>query len=211
MIDPQAQANKWIKKKEGKDLKVIQITNPKMLILLEGCIRTGAPLLIEDIQESLDPALEPVLLKATFDNGGRLQIKLGDNEVDYDKNFLFFITTKMPNPHYFPEVCIKVTIINFTVTFDGLEEQLLNEVVFAEIPDMVAKKTDLMLQLADDKKTLKKLEDTILKLLSESSGNILDDEVLISTLAESKNTATAVNARVAEAEVTAVEIEHACA
>jgi dynein heavy chain len=140
MIDPQAQANKWIKKKEGKELKIIKITNPKMLVFLEGCIRTGAPLLIEDIAEALDPALEPVLLKATYDNGGRIQIKLGDNEVDYDKNFQFYITTKMPNPHYFPEVCIKVTLINFTVTFDGLEEQLLNETVCKEIPASMAKK-----------------------------------------------------------------------
>jgi dynein heavy chain len=210
MIDPQAQANKWIKKKEGKDLKVIQITNPKMLVFLEGCIRTGAPLLIENIQEALDPALEPVLLKATFDNGGRLQIKLGDNEVDYDKNFRFYITTKMPNPHYFPEVCIKVTLINFTVTFDGLEEQLLNEVVVKEIPASMAKKTELMLQLAADKKVLQKLENEILRLLSESKGNILDDSVLISTLAESKKTSEAVNKRVQEAEVTANQIDEAC-
>eukprot|EP00955_Chlamydomonas_euryale_P053282 355458-Chlamydomonas_euryale.AAC.1 len=35
----------------------------------------------------------------------------------------------MPNPHYLPEVCIKVTIINFTVTMKGLEDQLLGEVV----------------------------------------------------------------------------------
>ena len=35
------------------------------------------------------------------------------------------MTTKMANPHYLPEVCIKVTIINFTVTLSGLEDQLL--------------------------------------------------------------------------------------
>merc|ERR1719343_1391402 len=128
------------------------MTNPKMLLILEGCIRTGAPLLLEDIGEALDPALEPVLLKAVFENQGRLQIKLGDQEVDYDKNFLFYATTKLPNPHYFPEVCIKVTIINFTVTFDGLEEQLLGEVVSKEIPASLEKKTELMLQLAEDKK-----------------------------------------------------------
>merc|ERR1719163_1970678 len=115
----------------------------------------GSPLLIEDIAETLDPALEPVLLKAVFDNGGRLQIKLGDSDVDYDANFLLYITTKMPNPHYFPEVCIKVTVINFTVTFDGLEEQLLAEVVNLELPEQMNQKTELMLQLADDKKTLK--------------------------------------------------------
>merc|ERR1719181_775490 len=170
----------------------------------------GSPLLMEDIGEALDPALEPVLLKAIFETNGRLQIKLGDQEVDYDPAFLFYMTTKMPNPHYFPEVCIKVTVINFTVTFDGLEEQLLNEVVSKEIPETLQRRVELMLQLAQDKKVLKQLEDKILKLLSESSGNILDDEVLINTLAESKETSNAVNVRVKAAEVAAVEIDFAC-
>ena len=49
-----------------------------------------------------------------------------------------------------------------------------------ELPDSVQKKTDLMLQLADDKKILQGLEDEILRLLSESSGNILDDDPHIS-------------------------------
>lgn len=210
MIDPQSQANKWIKKKEGKELKSLKMTNNKMLLFLDGCIRTGNPMLIEDVEESLDPALEPVLLKAVFEVNGRLQIKLGDSDVDYDKNFKFYMTTKLPNPHYFPEVCIKVTVINFTVTFDGLEEQLLNEVVAKELPESLARKVELMLQLADDKKVLTNLEDKILKLLSESSGNILDDAVLISTLGESKETSTAVNIRVAEAEIAAKEINIAC-
>mmetsp|Transcript_55662 Transcript_55662/g.125197 ORF Transcript_55662/g.125197 Transcript_55662/m.125197 type:complete len:1244 (+) Transcript_55662:3-3734(+) len=211
MIDPQAQGNKWIRKKEGKELKVLKMTNTKLLLILENCIRMGSPLLMEDLGETLDPSLEPVLLKAVYDNNGRLQIKLGDNEVDYDRNFLFYMTTKMPNPHYFPEVCIKVTVINFTVTFDGLEEQLLNETVSKEIPEVLARRTELMLQLADDNKTLKMLEDTILRLLSESSGNILDDEVLINTLGESKETSAVVNKRVTEASITAKEIEAACA
>ncbi|CAE7499104.1 DNAH6, partial [Symbiodinium sp. CCMP2456] len=211
MIDPQSQGNKWIKKKEGKELKTLKMTNPKMLLILEGCIRTGAPMLMEDIEETLDPALEPVLLKAVYEDNNRLQIKLGDSEVDYDKNFLFYMTTKMPNPHYFPEVCIKVTVINFTVTFDGLEEQLLNEDPGDASPlNGLALEVELMLQLADDKKVLKQLEDKILKLLSESSGNILDDQVLISTLGESKETSIAVNERVKAAEEAAVEIDAAC-
>jgi len=210
MIDPQGQGNKWIKKKEGTMLKAIKMSNPKMLLILDGAIRTGSALLLEDVEELLDPALDPVLLKAVYENNGRLQIKLGDSEVDYDKNFKFYMTTKMPNPHYFPEICIKVTIINFTVTFDGLEEQLLNEVVSKEIPESLAKKTELMLQLADDNKVLASLEDKILKLLSESSGNILDDEVLINTLAESKETSKAVNIRVVQAKEAAVHIEAAC-
>jgi dynein heavy chain len=42
----------------------------------------------------------------------------------------------MPNPHYLPEVCIKLTIINFTVTFEGLDEQMLVDVVMQEKPEV---------------------------------------------------------------------------
>ena len=68
-----------------------------------------------------------------------------------------------------------------------------------------------MLQLSDDKKVLKELEDRILKSLSESSGMILDDEALIATLAEAKKTSNVVNERVAQAEIVKAEIDEACA
>ncbi len=77
---------------------------------------TGNPCLIEDVGEVLDPALEPVLQRCVFRQGGRLLIRLGDADVDYDPAFKLYITTKIANPHYLPEVCIKVTLINFTVT-----------------------------------------------------------------------------------------------
>lgn len=48
--------------------------------------------------------------------------------MDYADSFKMYLTTKMPNPHYLPEVCIKVNIINFTVTMEGLEDQLLGQV-----------------------------------------------------------------------------------
>lgn len=68
--------------------------------------------------------------------GGRLLIRLGDSDIDYDKNFRFYMTSKLSNPHYLPEVCIKVTIINFTVTKSGLEDQLLRSgtCVYVHVP-----------------------------------------------------------------------------
>jgi dynein heavy chain len=56
-------------------------------------------------------------------------IRLGDADVDYDDNFRFYVTTKLPNPHYMPEIFIQATVINFTVTPAGLEEQLLRYVL----------------------------------------------------------------------------------
>jgi dynein heavy chain len=83
---------------------------------LLAAAHAGNPCLIEDVGEVLDPALEPVLQRCVFKQGGRLLIRLGDADVDYDPAFKLYITTKVANPHYLPEVCIKVTLINFTVT-----------------------------------------------------------------------------------------------
>jgi dynein heavy chain len=43
-------------------------------------------------------------------------IRLGETDVEYDPKFRLHITTKLPNPHYLPELSIKITLINFTVT-----------------------------------------------------------------------------------------------
>jgi len=59
------------------------------------------------------------------------------------------MTTKMPNPHYLPEVCIKVTIINFTVTFEGLDEQMLVDVVMQEKPEVEIQRVQLSISLAN--------------------------------------------------------------
>ena len=63
-------------------------------------------------------------------------LRLGDQDVPYSNDFRFYMTSKLPNPHYLPEICIKVTIINFTVTPQGLEDQLLVDVVKAEKPQL---------------------------------------------------------------------------
>ena len=61
------QANRWIRNMENKNgLKIIKLTDGNFLRTLENCIRIGMPVLCEDIGETLDPALEPVLLKQTF-------------------------------------------------------------------------------------------------------------------------------------------------
>ncbi len=64
--------------------------DPNLLRVLESCIRLGKPLLLEDLGESMEPAIEPVLQKAVFRApGGRILIRLGDNDVDYDPAFRF--------------------------------------------------------------------------------------------------------------------------
>jgi len=63
--------------------------------------------LLENIGEEIDPVLESVLQKQTFKQGGALCLKLGDSIVEYNADFRFYITTKLSNPHYLPEVSLK--------------------------------------------------------------------------------------------------------
>jgi dynein heavy chain len=73
--------------------------------------------LLENIGEKLDPVLEPLL---STKRGSRETIKLGDRTVDMTPEFMFFITTKLPTPHYSPEICVRLTLLNFLVTEVGL-------------------------------------------------------------------------------------------
>ena len=59
-------------------------------------------------------------------------IRLGENIIEYNADFRFYITTKLRNPHYLPEVATKVLLLNFMITPEGLEDQLLGIVVTKE-------------------------------------------------------------------------------
>lgn len=63
-------------------------------------------------------------------------IKIGDKECEFSPAFRLILHTKLANPHFQPELQAQCTLINFTVTRDGLEEQLLAAVVNAERPDL---------------------------------------------------------------------------
>ena len=208
MIDPQGQANNWIKNMEkDRGLDVIKLSEKDYLRTLENGVRFGRAVLLENIGEELEAALEPLLLKQVFKDGSNDVIKIGDNVIPYHADFSFYMTTKLRNPHYSPEISVKVSILNFLVTPEGLEDQLLGIVVTQERPDLAEMKNQLVVSNAKMKKELKEIEDKILFLLSNSQGNILDDEELIDTLAKSKVTSNEISAKVQEAEKTEKEID----
>ena len=157
----------------------------------------------------LDPSWTPLLEKRIIVQGNRKLIKFGDQTIDYDDGFRLYLTTPLSNPHYLPETCILVTLINFMVTLPGLEQQLLGHVVRHECSSLETKNDKLTVQMASDTKQLVDIEDKILDLLSKSSGNILDDETLIRTLDEAKVTANVIQERVEIAQETAKEIAKA--
>jgi dynein heavy chain len=186
MIDPQGQANKWVKNMEkDKRLVIVKLSDADFVRQMENAITFGLPVLLENIKEELDPILDSVLQKATFKSGGANCIRLGDAVIEYAEDFRLYITTKLRNPHYLPETSVKVSLLNFMITPEGLEDQLLGNVVAKERPELEEEKTQLILQSAENKKKLKEIEDQILQILS-ADGNILENETAIQILSSSK-------------------------
>uniref|UniRef100_A0A6Q2WX96 Dynein axonemal heavy chain 12 n=1 Tax=Esox lucius TaxID=8010 RepID=A0A6Q2WX96_ESOLU len=207
MIDPQGQANKWVKNTEkDNNLSVIKLTDGDYMRTLENCIQFGTPLLLENVGEELDPSLEPLLLKQTFKQGGMDCIRLGESVIEYSCDFQFYITTKLRNPHYLPELATKVSLLNFMITPEGLEDQLLGIVVAKERPELEEERNALILQSASNKKVLKEIEDKILETLSSSEGNILEDESAIQVLDSAKIMSNEISKKQQIAEKTEIKI-----
>jgi len=129
--------------------------------------------------------------------------------MEWSSEFTLYITTKLRNPHYPPELCTKVSLLNFMITPDGLEDQLLGIVVATERPDLEEEKNQLIIQSAENKRQLKEIEDKILEVLSKSEGNILDDATAVQILSEAKIVSDDISKKQVVAEATEKKIDEA--
>ncbi|KAI8914343.1 dynein heavy chain and region D6 of dynein motor-domain-containing protein [Gorgonomyces haynaldii] len=204
IIDPQLQGVTWIRNREGPNLKVVRLGVRGYLEAIEKAVSSGDVVLIEDIAESIDAVLNPILGRETIKKGK--YIKMGDKEVEYDPKFRLILQTRRANPHYPPEIQAQTTLINFTVTLQGLEDQLLADVVNIERPDLEKTKADLTKQQNEFKIKLTELEDALLYRLSAASGNFLGDTALVENLETTKLTAIDIEAKVEEAKKTEKKI-----
>lgn len=207
-IDPQQQAFVWIKKREAaNNLKILTFSDADFLKQLEMSIMYGIPVLFQDVDDYIDPVIDNVLEKNFKLQGGRKFLILGDKEVDIDPNFRMYLTTKLANPNFDPSVYAKATVINYTVTVSGLEDQLLSVVVRSERPDLEEQREMLISETSINKQLLKQLEDSLLRELATSTGNMLDNIELISTLDNTKTKAAEVSLKLELAERTAIDID----
>ncbi|XP_018585062.2 dynein heavy chain 11, axonemal [Scleropages formosus] len=207
LIDPQLQGVKWIKSRYGANLRVVSLGQKGYVDVIEQAVVTGYPVLIENLEEAIDPVIDPLLGRHTIKKGR--YIKVGDKECYFHPDFRLILHTKLANPHYKPEIQAQTTLINFTVTRDGLEDQLLAEVVNLERPDLEQLKSDLTKQQNSFKIELKLLEDELLTRLSAAESNFLGDNLLVEKLETTKHTAAEIEMKVLEAKVNEVKINEA--
>lgn len=173
---------------------------------LETAIRFGLPLLVQDV-EKIDPILNSVLNKEVQKVGGRILIRVGDQEIDYAENFKLYMITRDPNAQFTPDLCSRVTFVNFTVTPSSLQNQCLNIFLKEERPEIEKKRNDITKLQSEFRVKLRQLEDSLLNELTEAEGNILQNDKLIQTLETLQKEAKEIAKEVAAADETMQEVE----
>uniref|UniRef100_A0A2C9KAC4 Dynein heavy chain coiled coil stalk domain-containing protein n=1 Tax=Biomphalaria glabrata TaxID=6526 RepID=A0A2C9KAC4_BIOGL len=179
LIDPQHQGKTWIKHREKK--RHLQVL-PEVL-MTERC------------------HLEYQICS--------FKVKVGDKECDITSTFYLYITTKLANPVYSPEVSARTSIIDFTVTQKGLEDQLLGRVLVTEKRELEEERSKLAIDVVANKRKIKELEENLLFILTSIQGSLVDDPTLIEVLRNTKKTSAEVTEKLAIAAETSLEIHTA--
>lgn len=207
VIDPAGQATEFLMAHHAeRKITKVSLADDSFLKNLESALRFGCPILVEDV-ERIDPVLNSVLNKEVHKTGGRVLIHVGDLEIDFSPNFTMYMVTRDANANFTPDLCSRVTFVNFTVTTSSLQNQCLNIFLKSERPDVDHKRSDLLKLQGEYKVRLRELEESLLKAINESRGNILDDDSVISTLETLKKEATVVAREAARTEEVMKEVE----
>lgn len=211
IIDPSGQAATFLANEyKQRKLLVTSFLDESFLKNLESALRFGTPLLIQDV-EHLDPILNPVLNKEIRKAGGRVLIRLGSQDIDISPSFELFLSTRDPSIDFAPDICSRVTFVNFTMTRSSLQSQSLDQVLKAERPDTDQKRSDLVKLQGEFRLRLRHLEKALLQALNESSGNILDDDKVIDTLETLKSEAAEITQKAMETDRVIQEVEQVTA
>uniref|UniRef100_A0A034V4N0 Dynein heavy chain, cytoplasmic n=1 Tax=Bactrocera dorsalis TaxID=27457 RepID=A0A034V4N0_BACDO len=207
IIDPSGQATTFLLNEyAGKKITKTSFLDDSFRKNLESALRFGNPLLVQDV-ENYDPILNPVLNRELRRTGGRVLITLGDQDIDLSPSFVIFLSTRDPTVEFPPDICSRVTFVNFTVTRSSLQSQCLNQVLKAERPDIDEKRSDLLKLQGEFRLRLRQLEKSLLQALNDAKGKILDDDSVITTLETLKKEAYDINQKVDETDKVIAEIE----
>ena len=206
LVDPQLQAVFWLKNREGSSLKIARLGQADLIKRLLKSIEDGDPFLIENMGEFIDPSLMPIISRRSIRRGNKKFIQIGDAEVEINPNFRLYLHTKLNNPHYPPEIQAETTLVNFSVTQKGLEEQLLSLVVRFERSDLAAQRSALIMQQNLFTIRVKQLEDNILVRLADAKGDITEDRALIEELELSKKISDEIAIKLVDSKVTSEKI-----
>jgi dynein heavy chain len=191
LVDPQGQALHWVRSREegAKRLPAFGTTSlaaPKLRDQLEYCLAEGKALIVTGVEDVVDSLFDPVLDKNVVVKAKSKHIVLAERSCEFDDAFALYLVTRLPNPHFSPETQARCTVVDFTVTQQGLEEQLLGRVIGREQKALEEQLEQVLSQLNDSTKLLRSLDGELLERLTANDGDLLQDVQLVGVLHSTK-------------------------
>lgn len=175
IIDPSGQALTWVKNEfAAKKLVTTSFLDSKFYKILESALRFGTPVLVQDV-DKVDPILNSILNKETHKQGGRVLVTLGDTDIDFSPSFEIFLSTRDATAQFKPDICSRVTFLNFTITSSSLMSQTLSMALKNERPDIDRKRQDMIRMKGEFTVKMREMEDQLLSALAGVEGSILED------------------------------------
>jgi len=142
--------------------------NKTLIEVTMDAVTQGKNLIYENVGEELNQAISPIYKKEYFNVGKEVYVNFNKSQIKVDKNFNLFIVTQLPKPHYLPEICVSLTLVNFTVTEEGLQDQMLNFLVEKEDPTLNSLRKQCIDTKNQSERKKKEIEAEILFQLADS-------------------------------------------
>ncbi len=209
IIDPSGHAIDFIMNKfQDQKVQKTSFLDNSFMKTLAGAVRFGTTLLVENV-ENIDPVLNPLLNKEIQRTGGRSIVRIGTEEVDYSPNFNIILTTKNPAAKLTPDICSRVTLINFTVTPASLHSQSLSLILKTEKPEIEQQRINLLKLQGEQQIKLRELEEQMLSKISAVEGSILDDDHVVDGMELLMREGASVEEQIASSELVMKQVKQA--
>jgi dynein heavy chain 1 len=209
IIDPSGHATDFaMTKYQSSKIQKTSFLDKAFMKTLAGAVRFGTTLLVENV-ETVDPVLNPILNKEIQRTGGRSLVRIGTEDVDYSPKFNIILTTKNPAAKLTPDLCSRVTLVNFTVTPASLQSQSMSQIMKAEKPEVEEQRINLLKLQGEQNVKLRELEDQMLSKISAVEGSILDDDRVVAGMEMLMKEGAQVEEQIEKSQHVFKEVQHA--
>jgi dynein heavy chain len=189
LIDPQAQAKAWlVKRTPPPGLKVSRFSDATFGSALEVCLSAGCGLMIESVRD-VDSTYDNLLNKVYTRAGSLQMVVVGEREMAVHPDFALYLRTIDTDLSFSQELQSKVILIDFSVTLDGLEEQLLGRTIEIEMRALEDDRQALVRQVQLNVAASMELEEMLLNRLRSAGSELLNDPEIITVLKKTRQTA----------------------